>query len=90
MLAGLAKIAAADGSCERAAVVFGGAQRARDEDPVRHISLRWLLYEHDLDHYLDIVRSALGEGAFVRALAEGRSLSPEGALACALERESLR
>jgi predicted ATPase/class 3 adenylate cyclase len=87
VFAGLAKIAAADGSCERAAVIFGAAQGARDEDPVRHISLRWLLYEHDFDHYLDMVRSSLGEDAFARAFAEGRSLSPEAAIARALERE---
>jgi hypothetical protein len=70
--------------------LFGAAERARDDDPFRQMTLRWLLYEHDYDQNLDRARSALGDDAFASAFAEGRALSPEASVARALEREALR
>ena len=43
MLAGLGKVAAAEKSYERAACLFGAAERTREDDPTRQFLLRWLL-----------------------------------------------
>jgi tetratricopeptide (TPR) repeat protein len=85
VLAGLGKVAAADESYERAACLFGAAERTREDDHTRHFLLRWLLYEHRYDQHLDLVRNALGESAFASAFAHGRAMSTQAAIAYALE-----
>jgi predicted ATPase/class 3 adenylate cyclase len=88
VVAGLGKVAAAEKSYERAACLFGAAERTREDDPTRRFLLRWLLYEQRYDEHLDMARAALGESAFASAFACGRGLSPEAAIAYALEGDS--
>jgi tetratricopeptide (TPR) repeat protein len=90
VLAGLGKVAAAESSWVRAARLFGAAERTLEDDPIRRMPLRWLLYEHLYDQHLDRARSALGNDAFARAFAEGRAMSHEAAVAHALERDPPR
>jgi predicted ATPase/DNA-binding CsgD family transcriptional regulator len=76
-LEALAGIAGAQGQAERAATLFGAAEALRDAiDTPLPPGLR-VIYER----VLVTVRAQLGEKSFATAWAEGRSMSPEQALA---------
>jgi len=78
-LEALALTTAAQGQPERAARLWGAAAALRDEI---HAFLA-PSYRSDYAPYLDLLRAALGEQAFAAALAEGRELTLEQALALA-------
>ena len=84
VLVGLGKVAATERSFERAARFFGAADRIREDDPMRHLPLRWLLSENLCGDRLELVRTALASEVFARAFAEGRAMSFEAAVAYAL------
>jgi hypothetical protein len=80
VLAGLGKVAATEKSFERAARLFGAADRIRQDDPMRHLPLRWLLSENLYDDRVGLARTALGDDAFARAFDEGHAMSFEAAV----------
>ena len=80
-LAGLAQVAALAGQPERAARLFGAADRLLEAGGVRWSPADRDRYEADRA----AVRAALGEERFAAASAAGQELSPEAAIAEALE-----
>jgi hypothetical protein len=79
-LEGLACISAAEGEAERAARLFGAAEALREAVGYQHTP------EEDpwRGPYLASARSRLGEEAREEALAEGRAMTLERAIAYAL------
>jgi tetratricopeptide (TPR) repeat protein len=79
-LEGMACIAAAEGEAERAARLFGAAKALREAVGYQHMP------EEDAwrEPYLATARSRLGEKAWEQALAEGRAMTLERAVAYAL------
>jgi predicted ATPase/transcriptional regulator with XRE-family HTH domain len=80
-LEGLAAVAMAAGRWDRAARLFGASTTLRTG--------AFVLYVWDeratRDRQVDVVRTALGEEPFARAWEAGKALSPEQAIAAALE-----
>jgi tetratricopeptide (TPR) repeat protein len=81
VLEGFAGLAAAEGKLRRSARLWGGADALHEAlslpmPPVDHITN---------DPYIEAVRTALGEGAFAAAWAEGRAMTFQEAIAYALE-----
>jgi predicted ATPase/DNA-binding CsgD family transcriptional regulator len=79
-LAGLAGVAAATQQPERAARLFGVAEKVRD---AIHRDIRRQNRE-PYDLYLPLARAQLGEAAFTKAWAEGRAVTLEQAIHYAL------
>ena len=80
-LEGMACIAAAEGEAERAARLFGAAQALREALGYHHMPEEDALREP----YIAAARSRLGEEPWEEALAEGRAMTLERAIAYALE-----
>jgi hypothetical protein len=80
-LGGLARMAAAQGQCERAARLFGTAERC--SEGMNHPLLPADRAEHDRS--IAAVRATLGESAFAAAWAEGWAMPFDQAVAYALE-----
>ena len=80
-LAGLAGVVGAQDEARRAAVLFGAAAAAREALGVT----LWPANRIDHDRNLATVRAQLDEAVFNAAWAEGRAMTLEQAIACALE-----
>jgi tetratricopeptide (TPR) repeat protein len=80
-MSGLAEVAAAGGQARRAARLLGAAQALRSVP----VAARTLHLPAPSDRAAVAARAALGAEAFEAALAEGAALSPEQAVAEALE-----
>ena len=79
--AGLAGCASLDAEYARAARLFGAAEALREASGTREMSLWQSAFDRDVAG----IRAAIGQGALAAHWAEGRSLSPEYAVAYALE-----
>jgi predicted ATPase/DNA-binding SARP family transcriptional activator len=79
-LEGVAHVAVAQGEAARAARLFGAAERLRERIGRPHHPHERADYERSVAE----ARTALGDAAFAAAWAEGRALSPEQAVADAL------
>ena len=80
-LEGLGCIASARENDQQAAILFGAAEALRD--PLR-FSRRDADQQAVLDQYVESVRTSLGDAAFSAAWAEGRAMTLEQAIECAL------
>jgi tetratricopeptide (TPR) repeat protein len=78
-LEGLAEVAGAQGHPQRAAQLFGAAERLRDGTPMPPAD------RPERDRSVAAVRAALGEVAFAAAWAAGRAMSLDQAVVHALE-----
>jgi tetratricopeptide (TPR) repeat protein len=80
-LAGFGALLAVQGQPTRAAILFGAiaARRAALSAPM------WPAERVEYERHIASVRTALGEGALQAALAEGRSMTLEDAIAYALQ-----
>src|SRR5207245_1428314 len=76
-LEGLAAVAAAQGAFARAACLWGAAESQRKAmgTPISPV------YRVDYEHSVAAARAQLGERTFATAWAQGRTLTPEQALA---------
>jgi non-specific serine/threonine protein kinase len=84
---GLAAVAAARAEAARAARLWGAAEALREEIGVVSLS-HWELHAYDYEGRVSAARTMLGdEGAWERAWAEGRGMSPEEVVAYALSDE---
>jgi predicted ATPase len=79
-VAGLAAVAAVDGDAERAARLLEFADTVR----VAEQASWWPAEKAERDRYTALARSQLGQAAWERAVAEGRALTVERAIAEAL------
>jgi non-specific serine/threonine protein kinase len=79
-LSDLAVLAAAEKAVDRAACLWGAAQRLRGETGAAVLPVDRVDYERSLE----VARGQLGERAFLAALAAGRSMSLQEAAAYAL------
>jgi non-specific serine/threonine protein kinase len=81
---GLAAVAATRAEPARAARLWGAAEALREEIGVVSLS-HWELYGYDYEGRVSAARNMLGdEGAWERAWAEGRAMTPEQAVEYAL------
>ena len=81
---GLAAVAAARGQPVRAARLWGATEALREEIGVDSLS-HWELQAYDYEGRVSAARSMLGdEGAWERAWAEGRAMTPDQAVEYAL------
>ena len=80
-LGSFATLAAATGLPERAARLFGAVEAARE---VRDFML-WRPHRSELERAVSATRAQFDELAFARAWADGRAMTPEQAIAYALE-----
>ena len=81
MLEALGLVAAAQGEAQRAARLWGAASAWREaiKEPLP------LTYQRDYAPYIAQARTQLGEKAYESAWSEGHAMSPEQAIALALE-----
>jgi non-specific serine/threonine protein kinase len=85
LLAAFAKLSAGKGFFEKAARLFGAATEIHETDPLRHVPMRWIFYEHLHAKYLQLTMAALDDDAFNWAFEHGRAMSTEHALTYALK-----
>lgn len=79
-LEGLAAVLCAQGSYERAVRLFGAGEALREAVG----ALIMAAYREDYDRAVEAARAALGDESFRAAWAEGRAMTPDQAIACAL------
>jgi hypothetical protein len=80
VLAGIAKVGVVVGAHERAARIFGAAERLRGFTTVLHRQGRWILFEHLYAEMVAKGRQAIGDDTFDAAFSDGQAMSSDVAV----------